>query len=221
MRQGAAQREENKSESDSTDLGDELSRSLREMLQDSPTLPAERALSEQLGVSRYRLRRALTDLRSKGVAPPARKRASPGGMLTRHLSADTSPPELWEMRLAFEPGVARLAAVRATRADLQALRDAHALADPETFDLEADIAFHLAIAAASHNSLATAIVGMMTEMTREPGFRMQLPAMTSKTGWPHHEQILAAIAERRAVEAEAAMREHHTAIHRWLIGFPS
>ncbi|MGG7565477.1 FadR/GntR family transcriptional regulator [Rhodovulum sp. DZ06] len=132
---------------------------------------------------------------------------------------DTSPPELWELRLTLEPAIARMAALRATPDQLAAIARIHAAADPARFDLEGDIAFHRAVAEASGNSLFAWLVDAVTGFTRDGGFRMQLPAFTEETGWRRHDAILSAIQRRSPAEAEAAMRAHHEAIHRWLSGF--
>lgn len=199
----------------------ELVSELRRILDGDGALPPERALSERLGVNRYQLRAALQQMRASGEAPPGKPRRAPGpASAPDKVLRDTSPPELWELRLSMEPAIARLAALRATPDQVAALSRIHAAADPDRFELEQDIAFHRAVAEASGNSLFAWLVDAIAGFTRDDAFRMQLPAFTEETGWRHHDAILSAIQRRSPAEAEAAMREHHEAIHRWLSGFP-
>ncbi|WP_161555963.1 FadR/GntR family transcriptional regulator [Mangrovicoccus ximenensis] len=122
------------------------------------------------------------------------------------------------MRLLIEPEIARLAAVRGTPAEIDAILAAHAAAEPGVFDLEHDIAFHGAVAAACHNALAANLLAQILELTRDEAFRTRLPAYTDETGWRHHDQIAAAIRDRHAAEAERVMRTHLSAILTWLNG---
>ena len=83
-------------------------------------LPSERALAEQLGVGRRILRRALEVLEAEGhlwrhqgkgtfIGP----RPLRGEVSLVELSSRTNPLEVMEARLEIEPGLARLAALRA------------------------------------------------------------------------------------------------------------
>lgn len=181
-------------------------------------LPPERQLAERLQVNRYVLRKALSQLRSMNEIPPSRPRAPARGSEHRAITDLTSPAEVWEMRLLLEPEIARLAAVRGTIGELQAIREAHEMAKPDVFDLDHDVAFHLAIARASHNVLALHLVEGIIEITRDPSFRAKFPPYTVETGWRHHDQLTEAICSRRAAEAESVMRNHLTAILQWLNG---
>ena len=123
-------------------------------------LPAERALAEQLGVSRATLREAIGVLREEGYVES--RRGAHGGMvvLDQGLDEERMRPvvqerlaefeELLDLRAAIEGAAARLAAERRTAADLKALTAAF---DGMAQGLEterfraADSAFHLAIAA--------------------------------------------------------------------------
>ena len=92
-------------------------------------LPSERALAEQLGVGRRILRRALEVLEAEGhlwrhqgkgtfIGP----RPLRGEVSLVELSSRTNPLEVMEARLEIEPGLARLAALRASNGDLERLR---------------------------------------------------------------------------------------------------
>lgn len=198
----------------------ELLDALRAIAAREGGLPSERKLSDELGTNRYVLRQALAQLRKAGeIAPPKPRNIFPDRLRRVELLRHSNPVELWEIRLGFEPEIARLAAIRATPREIEALTAIHARADPGVFDLEADIAFHQAVAGASHNRMALLLIDLITDLTRDDTFRMQLPAFTDETGHRHHAEIAAAIAARRPAAAFAAMQQHHKAIHRWLIGF--
>ncbi|MEI4487882.1 FCD domain-containing protein [Frigidibacter sp. MR17.14] len=185
-------------------------------------LPAERVLADQLGVNRYILRKALGQLRAGDEIPASQPRnrgkRRAAGSAPGAIADLTSPAEMWEVRLSLEPEIARLAAVRGTAAEIDAIEAVHARSTPTVFDLETDIAFHRAIAVASHNALALHLMEQVMDMTRDPGFRAKFPAFTAETGWRHHQMLVDAIRARHATEAEEAMRLHLAAILQWLNG---
>lgn len=182
-------------------------------------VPAERVLADQLGVNRYVLRKALRLLRASAEIPVNRRRGTSAQQPRKRSIANmTSPAECWEVRLSLEPEIARLAAVRGTPSEIQAIEAAHMRSDPAVFNLDIDIEFHRAIAIASHNMLALHLIEQVMDITRDPGFRAKFPAFTAETGWRHHEMIVHAIRDRHAAEAESAMRTHLTAILQWLNG---
>jgi gamma-glutamyltranspeptidase len=114
-----------------------LDRMLEESnLMPSGKLPPERDLCEQIGVSRSTLRSALNLLEAEGKiwrrvgsgtytgsTPPKELQGLPA------ISDATSPGELMELRLMIEPGIARLAALRATRSEIEYLKHCVAGAD--------------------------------------------------------------------------------------------
>ncbi|MCA0921292.1 FadR/GntR family transcriptional regulator [Pseudooceanicola nanhaiensis] len=201
---------------------DQLVERLRSHVTGLKRLPSERRLAETLGENRYMLRRALAVLRDAGDLPalPARERREDVADQRQALLHGTNPVEMWELRLMFEPDLARLASLRASPGEIEQLARIHADTGQTAFDLEADIAFHCLIARASRNSLAYFVVELLTDLTRDDTFRMLLPAFTQETGFDHHQMILDAIRDREPARAEAAMRLHLSAIHRWLTGFP-
>lgn len=197
----------------------DLVQRIRELADAGTPLPAERVLAERLGVSRYVLRKALQQLRARDEIPASRPRNAGRRASVQQGVADmSSPAEVWEVRLSLEPEIARLAAVRGTATEILAIEAAHDLSEATVFDLEADIAFHRAIAVASHNMLALHLMDQIMDLTRDPGFRARFPAFTAETGWKHHQMLVDAISSRRAAEAEEAMRMHLTAILQWLNG---
>lgn len=196
-----------------------LAQQIRDIADTEGKLPAERVLASDLGVNRYVLRKALRLLRATAELPTSRPRSDRQQRTAkRNVAHITSPAECWEVRLSLEPEIARLAAVRGTNSEIQAIEAVHARSEPLVFDLELDIAFHRAVAVASHNMLALHLIEQVMEITRDPGFRAKFPAFTAETGWRHHDMIVDAIRNRHASDAENAMRFHITAILQWLNG---
>lgn len=118
--------------------------------------------------------------------------------------------DLCEARLLLEPDIASLAAKRATDEEIadievycQKVEDLIARGEPH---MEADVEFHKAVAAASHNQVIASVVpviqkgvSVFVEVTNS-----SLTDMTVKT----HRQLTDAIARHDANAAYAAMREH-------------
>jgi DNA-binding FadR family transcriptional regulator len=94
-------------------------------------LPAERQLAEMIGVSRRSLRQALGILEAEGRITRHHGRGTfvtdmrlATENLVHELSKLTNPVDTLEARLAIEPPQARLAALRATRGDIDKLFEA-------------------------------------------------------------------------------------------------
>jgi len=184
-------------------------------------MPSERRLAEEIGVTRHVLRRALADLREAGdLHEPRRVPAAENAQRLKLLS-HTNPVELSEIRIVIEPPLARMAAMRATPDQLSRIDALHRRSDPDVFDFEIDIAFHTAIAEASRNTIALHVIDTIMALTRDPLFKMQLPAFTHETGHGYHDEINTALQRRNGPRAEDAMRKHLVAINSWLSGFPA
>lgn len=194
---------------------------LEELVSGEGRRPSERKLSEALGVNRYVLRRALAQLSSQGkIAPPPRRRRKGDSLQWLDLSNQTNPVEIGEIRVALEPGIARLAATRATPNDIAQITALHETAKSRPYDMDLDLAFHQAVARASRNQAAYLLVTMLNDITRDPEFMTKMPPFTEETGFRHHDAILAAIRARDPAAAHDAMLVHYRAIYRWLIGEP-
>src|ERR1700722_9657864 len=88
-------------------------------------LGSERAVAASLNVKRNQLRRALRALRANGeIAPAEAKRKGLVGHDGESLVRATNPREVIEMRLAIEPFLARLAALRASPLEMAAIEQA-------------------------------------------------------------------------------------------------
>ncbi len=186
-------------------------------------LPREAELQEEFSAGRQAVREALKVLGAKGMIH-ARKRAgtfvrsrSAWNMLDPDVLAWHPPhalPEgvlrdLVEMRRLIEPSAAALAAERATpeeiariEAALTRMRDG--LDEPQHF-YRADIDFHLAIFAASGNSLVDRISTILGPLL-EASFRLQREQNQSfDQGFDVHAAVYEAIAARDADAARSAM----------------
>ncbi len=202
--------------------GDEpLLCALRDLIAAGHASTSERTLAGELGVTRHRLRQALGALRAQGeIAPPPRRRpvgASQGESMVR----GTNPIEVIELRMALEPALARLTALRATPFDIARIeRAATTSANMDTG--AADLAFHRLIAAASGNGLAAEFYALL----RRVGTDVRLRVASSGPVCPNrlrqrdaeHRAIAAAIAARDADAAEHAMSRHLEVVQQQILG---
>lgn len=134
-------------------------------------LPKEAELIDEYGVSRTSLREAMKVLAAKGLLEIRQKAGTRvrGESLWNTFDTDLLAwsieegkgdaiiRDLVELRQILEPSAARLAAGRATMADLKQIDLAHQamsenVNDPARY-AESDVVFHMAIFSASHNVL--------------------------------------------------------------------
>lgn len=193
-------------------------------------LPSEGTLIERFSVSRTVVREAIGRLRAEGMVRTQRGSGSfaltPPG---RHADAERPPlptdtaeqrNQLLEYRTALETEAASLAAVRRTDRALQdmrrALTDFAAAGDVPAAALEADYAFHRAIAAASGNApIARALSDLGPQMIVMPAYRLaahapgRTPDHTAAVE-AEHASILRSIEAQDPVAAAACMRTHLT-----------
>lgn len=128
-------------------------------------LPTELAMATQFGVSRTVVREAIARMKSEGLVESrqgAGAFVSQPGRRPIALSIDpqtarsvTSVLQILELRRAVEAEIAEIAAQRRTRQDLAAIKRACAAIARDVRSggdgVAADVAFHRAIAAATHN----------------------------------------------------------------------
>ncbi len=196
---------------------------LRGELASGDTLPSEPELCAQLNVSRIALREALKVLAAKGLVESRPKTGTrirpradwnlldPDVLAWRH-EAGPDPEflrNITDVRLIIEPAAARRAARRASLEDIAALeawyrRMGIAINDTETF-IAADLEFHGAILAASHNELlqqmgttiSAALRASRAVTTHVPG--------ANEASMPQHWAVFEAIGDHNEAAAEAAM----------------
>lgn len=142
-------------------------------------LPGDIELAQRFQVSRTVLREAMKTLTAKGLVVPKARIGTrvtdkafwnlfDADILTWHFDVGVSEDfllHLYDIRLAFEPAAAALAAERATSDEVDELdRLAEALGD-EGHSVEtlafADLRFHLALAAASKNPFMRTLGGLI------------------------------------------------------------
>ena len=203
-------------------------RMLEGSLKPGDRLPAERTLALDLGVSRPCLREALQKLVSKGLLTT---RHGGGTHVTDRLEAHFVDPwqdmlkdhpllhrDLLEFRQMLESQAASLAADRATDADLARLDAVHSVleasydGDDMAACIDADVAFHQAIAEAAHNVLIGHLTASLMRVIHGhvAGNLEHLHARPQR--WnrlrAQHQAIWQAIRERRPDAAAQAARAH-------------
>jgi GntR family transcriptional repressor for pyruvate dehydrogenase complex len=209
---------------------------LRGILRPGERLPAERELSERLGVSRPSLRDAVAELEGRGLLV-----ARPGaGVYVAEVLGSAFSPALIELFASHEEAVAdyvafrrdmeALAADRAARlgseTDLKVvdtifakMEAAHSKRDPsDEATLDAD--FHMAIIEASHNVVMLHMMRSMYDLLRQGVFynrqMMFRNRMTRDNLLDQHRAINAALQARDPAAARAAVEAHMTYVERSL-----
>jgi DNA-binding FadR family transcriptional regulator len=190
------------------------------------TLPGDQDLAQRFKVSRTVLREAMKTLAAKGLIVPRARigtRVTPktqwnlfdSDVLTWHFHRGMDQDfltHLSQIRLAFEPFAAGLAAENATEEDIAELyKLVEDMADPnhtpETLAV-ADLKFHLHIAEASRNPFMRT-VGSLIEAALVGVFKLSSPASGENRAEEvsiAHGKIVDAIAARDVDGAAEAMR---------------
>jgi DNA-binding FadR family transcriptional regulator len=191
---------------------------VRRQMADGKPLVAERMLAEMLNVKRHQLRRALQAMRSNGELAPAKAKRKPLiGHNGENLVSATNPMEVIEMRLAIEPFMARLAALRASPFELASIEKAATTSKSDDVGA-ADLRFHKLIAASSGNKLAASLYTLLRQVARDARLRIgrdepPCPKRTIERD-AEHRAIAQAIVRRDADAAERAMRAHLSAVQK-------
>jgi GntR family transcriptional repressor for pyruvate dehydrogenase complex len=203
-------------------------RILEGSLKPGDSLPSERELALDLGVSRPSLREAIQKLVSRGLLTT---RHGQGTRVTDKLEAHFVDPwqdmlkghpmlhrDLLEFRQMLEAQAARLAAERALDADIQRLDAAYAALsaaydqDDMQTCIDLDVAFHQAIAEAAHNVLIGHLTASLMRVihghvsTNLEHLHAQ-PARWDKLK-AQHQAIWQAVREHKPDAADRAARQH-------------
>jgi DNA-binding FadR family transcriptional regulator len=197
-------------------------------LKDGDALPPERELAEALGVSRRALRDALGAMegnaeiwRGVGRGTYLGTRPAKFGRGMEILTDGTSPADIAELRLALEPTIAELAAVKATVEDLRELENCvkkHAATRDDESWRKWDHRFHYLIAKSTRNPAIISLVEAMNLVRGRPGARSQLfDAEMRQEYAKQHRQIFDAIAARDPEAANQAMRSHLSQVQALLL----
>lgn len=203
-------------------------RILEGSLKPGDQLPPERDLATELGVSRSSVREAIQKLVSRGMLYA---RQGEGTFVTDRLDAGFSDPweemlrdhpsvreDLLEFRHLLEAKAAECAARRATEADreriqgcLQQLEETF-LGDDLDLQVDKDLAFHQAIAEASHNAIIGHLTASLLKLTRDHIQKnlselMRLPEAKELLR-QQHRRVWSAIDRGETESARLAAAEH-------------
>lgn len=201
-------------------LRDIIERGDSAILVEGRLLP-ERELAEHLSVGRRQLRQALAILEDDGLLYRRQgqgtfvQQKAPRSQSVVGLSNRTNPQEMLEVRKEVEPILARLAAMRASRQDIEQMErlaqrgtEAESGSQYERWDG----ALHAKIAESARNALFLGVYEFINAVradqpwrrTRESTFSLDLRDKLIL----QHFAIIDAIKERKPATAEAAMRDH-------------
>lgn len=201
-----------------------MNRILNGDLKPADALPSENELAQQFGVSRTVIREAMKVLEAWGLVEIGRGRGRGAVVASNSLRVysnimsmasrqqKTTLRELMEVRQVLEVAIAGMAAERATDADRAAMRRAldlmHSTPDKAEGYVDADLAFHRALADAAHNTLLNFILDSVAELSRlsrQVSFR---GPQRVEVAIAAHEAIYRAVAAGDPDAARAAMRRH-------------
>ncbi|MEE2040988.1 FadR/GntR family transcriptional regulator [Nocardiopsis sp. CT-R113] len=199
-------------------------------------LPAERVLAERFEVGRGSVREAIRVLEHAGVLDvrvgSGTYVVGDGGSEENVLRAraavagEHSPLDLIVARASLEPVCAEHAATARTSNDLRVLEDLvlqqerviREGGDPSTVDAD----FHLAVAAASHNSVLFALERTLVDLMRERMWSELKDRSRSRENQAehyleHHRQVFRAIERRDHRRARQLMAVHMSEIETGLL----
>ncbi len=189
-------------------------------------LMTERELAQNLGVSRPTVREAIHKLvavqllehrQGQGTFVNVPKAEADGNPLAAIINVqDVSLMDLLEVRAGLEGNAVALAARRATDEDVReiekSVQDMAAAVGSGNLGSDADIAFHMAIAFATQNTVQIHIMKSLYDLLFY-GIRENLQHLYTEPNnldkvLQQHTDILNAIRQRNPDEAYAAMKRH-------------
>jgi GntR family transcriptional repressor for pyruvate dehydrogenase complex len=186
-------------------------------------LPTERQIAEMMGVNRHTVREALKALEYMGVV---QGKTGVGTVITSlgpnvlaeriehaaHFAPQQFLLELVELRKLLEPGIAALAAERATEPEFavmeQALRDFEAEVNGTGQTTDGDERLHRALAQATHNSTLQRLIDPVIFMPAQARKRALADPRRRAEAYREHERILQAVRSRQPEAAREAMVYH-------------
>ena len=209
---------------------------LRGILRPGERLPAERELSDRMGVSRPSLREAIADLHDRGllssrpgagiyVADVLGSAFSPG-LIQLFASHDEAVFDYIAFRRDMEGLAAERAAIMGSDTDLQVINAiylkmeaAHSKRDPSD-EAALDAEFHMAIIEASHNIIMLHMMRSMFDLLREGVFYNRQVMFKQRTTrealLDQHGQMNQGLQARDPVAARAAVVAHLTYVEQSL-----
>jgi DNA-binding FadR family transcriptional regulator len=159
-------------------------------------------------------------VRAVGHAVRADLRSNPA---FANILDHTNPLEVIEVRLAIEPVMARLAAFRASQAEIDRLMaiagETRGAPDSARYE-EADMRFHRTIAEVARNALFLAVFDTLHASQRDSGWRRlgeNAHCFKRQSVYADfHQEISAAIAARQGEKAESLMQRHLSDVQRYI-----
>ncbi len=204
----------------------ELTSVIRSQHNPGDRLPSVEQIAATFDVSRSVVREAVVRLSARGLVDVRQGdgtyvRRPDGSFLSENLQwlAHFAAPDrrtlfldMLEFRRVIESESARFAAMRATPEELGLIGSEYDLGRRAHLDgdraavMAADVRFHAAIAASSHNSLLRLMMDIIQPLMQE--LRDMYPDRPIPSASRDHEQILSAILDRRPDEAAACACAH-------------
>jgi len=196
-------------------------------------LPPERQLTDELGMTRTMLRKALDALERDGIIwrhvgkgtfiAGGSPQAPTSAMV--ELGRQLTPFRMMRARMAIEPAIAREAAVNAsgdTQIRMRRALDRSKLAATwKEYEAQDDV-FHRTIAEASDNLLLLSLFDQLNGVRRAVAWgnvsRQSAQPSPDHSSFAEHEAISEAIARRDPVAAYESMRVHLRSVSQRLFG---
>jgi len=192
-------------------------------------LPPEREMVRRFDAARSAVRRMLAELEmqgrivrtvGRGTVIAGEREPAPA------VPAHTSPAELMEARLLFEPGLADLVVAHATPADFARMEEcltrgarAGSVAEFEQWDA----ALHQAIAAATHNSFVIRVLDSINAVRDQSEWgQLKQRSLTPERRAIYqleHKRLVEALKKRDGAEARQRMSEHLRQVRRNLLDY--
>lgn len=190
-------------------------------LSEGDKLPPERELATELGISRRALRHLLTKMELDGQIWRGRRNGTflgpraMGAITVDQRIVQGSPASVLETRLAVEPSMTAIAAIKASESDLinieTCMRRTTEVRDDDEW-IKWDSAFHLAIAKATRNDILIGLVTAFNEARSSGDWQaLRLATITPekrRRTIAHHRTICEMLRKRSAEDASRAMRDH-------------
>lgn len=198
-------------------------------------LPAERALSEQFGISRTTVRKVFQELKSQGLISQTvgsgtyvtdLAAAKANSLATGDTACQTSPSELMEARLALEPAIVDLVIGNATSADFGLMdaccAKAEAAQTVEEFE-HWDGMLHEVMADAAHNSFVSSVFKLMNQVRAQGEWgllkKLSLTPERRLAYQDEHRLLVSAIKDRDLVLAKSLATMHLLHVRRNLLNY--
>lgn len=204
-------------------------------LRSGDALPSENAFADAVGVSRTVVRQAFGALGALRLVETSNGRRPRVGTIDGSVvgipmvhavsTAQATVQQVWDARRALERRTAELAALQRSAAEADAIvalaQAMRAAGDDLPLQVEHDIAFHAAIAEATHNPVLALLIGSFAQLMRRTcpiGWQARRTEADRLAVFDQHDRIAEAIAAADAAAAEAAMDAHFELSLRALIG---